>query len=41
MIEFKQFITEAADDGKLKHIHHPEDRPLMHGKKDLYMHLAL
>ncbi len=33
MIDFKQFITEAKDDGKVKHIHHPEDRPLIHGKK--------
>jgi hypothetical protein len=33
MIKFTEFLTEAADDGKLKHIHHPEDRPLLHGKK--------
>jgi hypothetical protein len=33
MIHFSEYLTEAADDGKLKHIHHPEDRPLMHGKK--------
>jgi hypothetical protein len=33
MIDFKQFITEAKDDGKVKHIHHPEDRPLIDGKK--------
>lgn len=33
MIKFTEFLTEAADDGKVKHIHHPEDRPLLHGKK--------
>jgi hypothetical protein len=33
MIKFTEFLTEATDDGKLKHIHHPEDRPLLHGKK--------
>lgn len=32
MLKFKEFILEAAeDDGKLKHIHHAEDRPLLHG----------
>ena len=33
MLSFQTFLTEAADDGKVKHIHHPEDRPLIHGKK--------
>jgi hypothetical protein len=33
MKSFDTFLTESADDGKLKHIHHPEDRPLLHGKK--------
>lgn len=35
MLSFKSFLTEeaAADDGKLKHIHHAEDRPLLHGEK--------
>ena len=33
MINFKDYLTESADEGKLKHIHHPEDRPLMHGSK--------
>jgi hypothetical protein len=36
MQSFKTFLTEAAkaeDDGKLKHIHHAEDRPLFHGSK--------
>lgn len=31
MINFKSFIKEEAEEGKLKHIHHAEDRPLMHG----------
>lgn len=31
MISFKEFITESAEEGKLKHIHHAEDRPLLHG----------
>jgi hypothetical protein len=34
MIRFNEFLTEAnADDGKVKHIHHPEDRPIIDGKK--------
>lgn len=33
MLNFKDFLTESADDGKLKHIHHAEDRPLLHGSK--------
>jgi hypothetical protein len=34
MFNFLDFITEADEDGsKLKHIHHAEDRPLLHGEK--------
>ena len=35
MQSFKTFIKEeaGAEDGKLKHIHHAEDRPLFHGAK--------
>jgi len=35
MQSFKIFLKEeaSADDGKLKHIHHAEDRPLFHGTK--------
>jgi hypothetical protein len=35
MLPFKQFLKEEAEagDGKLKHIHHAEDRPLFHGSK--------
>jgi hypothetical protein len=35
MLPFRTFLAEAteADDGKLKHIHHAEDRPLFHGAK--------
>jgi hypothetical protein len=34
MIAFHQFLLVESDDGdgKLKHIHHAEDRPLFHGK---------
>ena len=32
MLKFKDYLIEEAEsDGKLKHITHPEDRPLMHG----------
>ena len=32
MLTLREFLLEAAeDDGKLKHIHHAEDRPLLHG----------
>lgn len=31
MLNFKSFLKEEAEEGKLKHITHPEDRPLMHG----------
>jgi hypothetical protein len=35
MYSFKTFLKEEAeaDNGKLKHIHHAEDRPLFHGAK--------
>jgi hypothetical protein len=35
MQSFKTFLKEeaGAEDGKLKHIHHAEDRPLFHGAK--------
>ena len=33
MIKFSEYLTESADEGKVKHIHHPEDRPLLHGHK--------
>lgn len=36
MLSLKSFITEALEaDGKLKHIHHAEDRPLLHGSSGL------
>jgi hypothetical protein len=31
MQSFISFLKEESDDGKLKHIHHAEDRPLLHG----------
>lgn len=32
MLSFRRFLKEAEEEGtKLKHITHPEDRPLMHG----------
>ena len=32
MLRFKTFLKEEAEQGsELKHIHHAEDRPLMHG----------
>ena len=34
MINFLNFLTEAEEEGaKLKHIHHAEDRPLLHGEE--------
>ena len=34
MINFSQYLTEAiSTEGKVKHIHHPEDRPIIDGKK--------
>ena len=38
MKTFIDFLVEEKDElghgsDKLKHIHHPEDRPLLHGKK--------
>lgn len=33
MLNFVDFLFESAEDGaKLKHIHHAEDRPLLHGE---------
>jgi hypothetical protein len=31
MLTFQSFLKEEAESGELKHIHHAEDRPLMHG----------
>lgn len=31
MKSFSYFLVEQADESKLKHIHHAEDRPLLHG----------
>jgi hypothetical protein len=31
MLTFQSFLKEEAEGGELKHIHHAEDRPLMHG----------
>ena len=31
MLTFQSFLKEEAEGAKLKHIHHAEDRPLMHG----------
>lgn len=31
MKSFSNFLVEQADESKLKHIHHAEDRPLLHG----------
>jgi hypothetical protein len=34
MLNFLDFLKESADEGaKLKHIHHAEDRPFLHGKE--------
>ena len=34
MINFLNFLIEAEEEGaKLKHIHHAEDRPLLHGEE--------
>jgi hypothetical protein len=34
MINFSQYLTEAiSTEGKVKHIHHPEDRPIINGSK--------
>ena len=33
MLYFKDFLKEEAEGAKLKHIHHAEDRPLMHGSE--------
>jgi hypothetical protein len=40
MLDFKQFLNEEG--AKLKHIHHAEDRPLMHGSAGFeHAHAAL
>ena len=31
MLNFWQFLTEEDEGAKLKHIHHAEDRPILHG----------
>jgi len=31
MLHFKEYLKEEAEGAKLKHITHPEDRPLHHG----------
>lgn len=31
MIQFQTYLLLEEDDGKLKHIHHAEDRPFLHG----------
>ena len=31
MKSFSYFLLEQTDESKLKHIHHAEDRPLLHG----------
>ena len=43
MLSFKSFLTEEAEKGsELKHIHHAEDRPLMHGHAGFeHAHAAL
>ena len=33
MLQFKNFLKEEEDPQQLKHIHHAEDRPLMHGSE--------
>lgn len=33
MLSFKTFLKEESEDSKLKHIHHAEDRPILHGAK--------
>ena len=41
MLHFKEFLNEE-DEGKLKHIHHAEDRPLIHGHSGFeHAHAAL
>jgi len=43
MLSFKSFLTEESEQGsELKHIHHAEDRPLMHGHAGFeHAHAAL
>ena len=42
MLTFQSFLKEEAESGELKHIHHAEDRPLMHGHAGFeHAHAAL
>jgi hypothetical protein len=42
MLTFQSFLKEEAEGGELKHIHHAEDRPLMHGHAGFeHAHAAL
>lgn len=43
MLQFKEFLKEEAEEGQhLKHIHHAEDRPLLHGHEGFeHAHEAL
>jgi len=42
MLSFQSFLKEEAEGGELKHIHHAEDRPLMHGHSGFeHAHAAL
>ena len=42
MLTFKSFLIEEAEQSsELKHIHHAEDRPLMHGHAGLNTHMKL
>jgi len=42
MLQFKNFLKEEEEAKQLKHITHPEDRPLMHGRQGFeHAHAAL
>ena len=42
MLTFQSFLKEESEGGELKHIHHAEDRPLMHGHAGFeHAHAAL
>jgi len=42
MLTFQSFLKEETEGGELKHIHHAEDRPLMHGHAGFeHAHAAL
>ena len=42
MLSFQSFLKEETEGGELKHIHHAEDRPLMHGHSGFeHAHAAL